>query len=163
MNLIDFLTGFFGGGIAAGLVGFLARDWLALRIKTAIESEVFVQHAAFDIKRLACLEALAVVDAAFSQREWKQSEAPILVAKQPLDIAAARRAYNQLALTCTDSSALDLYARALGLREPDEPPIQGSADLIVDLRNAMRHELGFGTDLNLSRSKAWIASLDGAT
>lgn len=163
MNFIDFFTGFFGGGIAAGLIGFLARDWLALRIKTDIESEVFVKRAAYDIKRSACLDALAVVDATFSQSEWKRDGASIPVAKQPLNIAAARRAYNQLALTCTGSSVLDLYARVLGLREPNEKPICESADLIVDLRNAMRQELGFGTVLDLSRSKAWIATLHGAT
>lgn len=163
MGLIDFLAGFLGAGVGAALIGFLARDWLAVRLKAAIEKEALVQRAAFDLKRSACLDALAVVDAAFSQRDWKQGATAVKVAKQPLDIAAARRAYNQLSLTCSNPNVVELYARALGLRAPDEPAQTGTADLVVDLRNAMRRELGFGTNLDLDRHKAWIGSLDGAT
>lgn len=161
MELIDFLAGFFGGGVGAALIGFLARDWVAVRLKAAIEKEAFIQRAVFDLKRSACLDALAVVDAAFSQRDWQHIGQEVEVAKQVLEIEAARRAYNQLALTCSDPSIVDLYVRALGLRLPDQPPETVSADLIVDLRNTMRKELGFGSDLNFDRERAWIAKIDG--
>lgn len=138
MEIIDFLVSFFGAGAGAAVLGFFARDWIALRIKAAIESEAFVQRSIFELKREACLEALAVVDAALSQREWKQGDKILPVAKQPLDISAARRAYNKLSLTCGNPGIVELYAQTLGLRTPDETPVDSRGDLVVDLRNAMR-------------------------
>ncbi len=161
--MIEFLLGFLGAGIGASLIAFLAKNWLALRIKTAIENETFTRRAAFDIKRSACLDALSVVDAAYSQRVWIQDKKKLNIAKQPLQIASARKAYNQLALTCSDPKVVELYAEALGLHSPDESPKNTSADLIVDLRNSMRKELSFGTNLDFNREKAWIGNLDGAT
>ena len=163
LNMIEFFSGFLGAGIGASLIGFLAKNWLSLRIKTAIENETFTQRSAFEIKRSACLDALAVVDAAYSQTEWIQDEKKIDIAKQPLAISDARKAYNQLAITCSDPTVVELYAQALGLHSPDETPPKKTADLIVDLRNSMRKELGFGTSLNFDRNKAWIGNLDGAT
>lgn len=156
--MYDFIVGFVGGGVGAAIIGFLARDWFAVRLKASIDKEALIQRAAFELKRSACLGALSVVDAAFSQREWKDGEKVVDVAKQPLEIEAARRAYNELALTCKNPTIVELYSRALGLRTPDEPPQSGAADLIVDLRNAMREELGFGTNLEFDRNKAWIAN-----
>jgi hypothetical protein len=37
-----------------------------------------------------------------------------------------------------------------------------NAALINDLRNAARHELGFGTGLSLGPAMAWIGNLTGA-
>jgi hypothetical protein len=163
LDLIDFLVSFFGAGAGASVLGLFARDWIASRIKAAIKSEAFVQRSIFELKREACLEALTVVDSALSQREWKQGGKVLPVAKQSLDIAAARSAYNKLSLTCRNPVIVELYAKTLGLRAPDEALENSNGDLIVDLRNAMREELGFGQVLNFDRNKAWIGNLDGAT
>ena len=164
MSLADFVVSFLGAGAGAALLGFLGRDWLAVRIRNAVESEAFVRRQAFELKRSACLDALDVVDAAFSHRAWTQAGSPIPIIKQPLEIAKARRCYNQLALTCDDPKVILAYVAALGLRTPEGQAPQVSADAIVDLRNAMRTELGFGRTLAVSdRAAAWIASLDGAS
>ena len=162
--MIDFLISFFGAGAGAALLGFLARDWFAVRIKNAIEKEAYIQRSAHELKRQACLDALDVVDAAMSQLEWKDDKGNVLpVAKQELNIDSARGAFNQLALTCANPEIVEKYVEALGIRTPDEPPITSRGDLIVDLRNKMRTELGFGEPLDFDRRKAWIGNLDGAT
>lgn len=163
MTVFDFLVGFLGAGAGAALVGFLGKDWLALRLKTAIEEETFRKRSAFEIKRAACLEALTVVDAVLSNQQWSVAGTTTpKVAKQQVDIAAARRAYSQLALSCENPDVVAQFVRVLGLRSPDEPAVRTSGDKIVDLRNAMRAELGFGKSLDLDRKLAWIANLDGA-
>ena len=105
-----------------------------------------------------------MVDAALSHRTWTKSDdgEDIEVIQQTLDIAVARRAYNQLALTCENPDVVEHYADTLGLRAPGESQALIKGDQIVDLRNEMRKELGFGKTLDFDRNKAWIGNLDGA-
>ncbi len=163
MIITDFLLISISSAAGTALIAFLAKDWLAVRIKSAIEREAHIGRAAFDLKLSACLDALQIVDAVFSQLEWKEADKNLKNIKQELSIAAARRAYNQLALTCKNPRVVEVYARAIGLRGASDPPLSMTADLIVDLRNAMREELGFGSSLNYDRNKSWIATLTGAT
>ncbi len=163
----SFLASFLGGGIGAivltFVLTFLFRDWLAQRLKAAIEEEFRTREAASKIKREACLEALAVVDAFLSNQSWTQDGKPLPVHVQPIDIAMARDCYNRLALTCQNQAVIDKYLDALGLHVPGTPAKQVSGDAIVDLRNAMRAELGFGIELKLDRSLAWIGTLHQVT
>jgi hypothetical protein len=105
----------------------------------------------WELKRQACLEALEIVDAHFSNVVWTgisdtSRQAPPTVAK-------ARDVYNKLCLSCQSDAVLKAYKKCLG--------IYGTfaADEIVDLRNAIRKELGFGEAVDADREKAWIAKL----
>lgn len=163
MTFGDFLASFLGAGIGTSLLGFVLKDWLAVRIKKDIDQEAMIYRSMFELKREACLDALAVVDSTFSHRPWTQNGLPVPTVKQPVNIAQARAAYNQLALTCRDPEVIAQYAKTLGLGAPGEPARTVGADAIVALRNAMRKELGFGASLAPpDRVAAWIASLDGA-
>ena len=156
------LASFLGAAIPFVLI-FLFRHWLAPRLKAIIEEEFGTREAALKIKREACLAALAVVDASLSNQQWKQDGKPVPVYVQKIDIPKARDCYNRLALTCQDQAVIEKYVDALGLRAPDEPAKTISGDAIVDLRNAMRAELGFGSELKLDRSLAWIGTLHQVT
>ncbi len=158
-----FLASFLGGGVGAAVINFFLRDWLAQRLKAVIEEEFRTREAASKIKREACLEALTVVDAHFANLSWEQDDKPLPVHVQPIDIAKARDCYNRLALTCQNQAVIEKYLDALGLHAPDKPAKKISGDVIVDLRNAMRAELGFGSELELDRSLAWIATLHQVT
>ena len=158
-----FLASFLGGGVGATVINFFLRDWLAQRLKAVIEEEYRTREAASKIKRDACLEALAVVDASLSNQSWTQDGKPLPVHVQPLDIAKARDCYNRLALTCQNQAVIDKYLDALGLHVPGTPAKKILGDAIVDLRNAMRAELGFGSELKLDRSLAWIGTLHQGT
>ena len=163
MIITDFLLISLSSGAGTALIAFLAKDWLAVRIKSAIDREAYIGRAAFDLKRSACLDALQIVDAVFSQFAWEEDGKKLKNTKQELSIAVARMAYNQLALTCKNPRIVELYGRAIGLRAAGDPQLDMTADLIVDLRNAMREELGFGSSLDFDRTKSWIATLPGAT
>lgn len=75
-----------------------------------------------------------------------------------IDIAKARACHNKLAITCESSEVLKYYKICLTLRKTTEPPRIISADLIVDLRNAIQRELGFGSEIDENREEAWIVS-----
>ncbi len=156
---MEFLVSFFGSGVGAALVGFLGKDWLAARLKAEIEKEMISRRSAYELKVEACLEALSVVDAHFSNIEWDTPEGKLKPEPQMLGIEEARRCYNKLSLTCEDPTVVECYANTLGLRAAGDPVKEIRPDAIVDLRNAMRLELGFGKKLAFSREKAWIAQL----
>lgn len=160
--LAQILGSFLGGGLALSLLAFFGREWIVLRLKDAIEREALVRRTVFEIKRDACLEALGVIDAAFSQREWKLKDGtPLKTLKQRLDISKARACHNKLALTCENPKVIDLYMTCLGFKTSDKPPVPPT-DSMIALRNTMREELGFGASLDLNRESAFIGSLDGA-
>ena len=156
------LASFLGAAIPFVLI-FLFRHWLAPRLKAIIEEEFGTREAALKIKREACLEALAVVDAHFANLSWKQDGKPQPVHKQPIDIAKARDIHNRLALTCQNQDVIEKYLDALGVHALGEPAKKISGSAIVDLRGAMREELGFGNELESDRSRAWIGTLHQVT
>lgn len=150
----DFMFSFFGAGVGTALVGFLGKDWLAVRLKASIDEEFKTKAAAFEIKRQACVDALSVVDAHYAQTDWKKEGVPLRIEKQDApQIAKARECFNRLALTCKSPEVIRLYLKSLGIGEP----MKGSD--IHELRNAMREELGFGSSLDLSDEKLWIGAL----
>ena len=159
--VVQFFGSLLGGGAAIAVATVWGRDWMLARLKQSIEREALIHRAAFELKRDTCLEALAVVDASFSQREWTQDGKVLPVVKQKLDISSARACHNKLALTCEDQKVLDHFMGALGMASPEHPSIPPT-DSMIALRNAMRMELGFGHPLRLSCDHAWIGTLSGA-
>lgn len=159
--LNQFIGSLLGGGVAISLMAFLGREWFVLRLRDAIDREAFVKRTVYELKRDTCLEALAVVDAAFSQLNWTEGEKSLPVIKQPLDVAKARACHSKLALTCESKKVPDLFMSTLGFKYSNDP-FTPKTDSLIALRNAMREELGFGQPLSLNREKAWIGSLDGA-
>jgi hypothetical protein len=162
------------GGISGMLVTFLLNSWLAVRLKAEIESDYArkmdefrsnlknderIRDNRWDLKRQACLDALTLVDAVFSNFDWKQSGTPVRVVKQPVDTAKARDVMNRLALACNDGTVLLEFVSALGLHEPNAPAPNLTADRINALRNAVRKELGFGKEISLDPAMAFIARL----
>lgn len=104
-----------------------------------------------EIKRQACLQALEIVDAHFSNEDWIGMPEP--ERQTPPDIQRARDVYNKLCLSCSNDAVLKAYKRCLGLYGPF------TAAEIVDLRNAIIAELGFGGHFDTDREKAWISRL----
>lgn len=158
---LGFVVSALGGGLGVAIVAVLGREWLAVRLKAAVERQAEIRRTLFEIKREACLDALAVVDAVLSHKRWSENSKPLSIAKQTVDIARARACHSKLALTCEDADVIELYASSLGLRTHSEPPPAIRGDTIMVLRNAMRKELGFGSKLETDPQRAWIGNLDG--
>jgi hypothetical protein len=152
----------------SSLAVWLFKQWVAERLKASIQHEFneklerlrlelrnseAVRQARWEIKRQACLDALRVVDTYFSHQTWEG----IPQAAEPqgaIDVAKARECYNALALSCNTDEVLQQFKRCLGL---GEKPLR--ADMIVDLRNAIRRELEFGAEIDRDRAGAWIGRL----
>lgn len=159
--LIQFLTSVFGGGAGIAAVAYIGRGWFEIRLRRAMEHEALVKRSAFEIKREACLEALAIIDAAFSQRDWLESGKALNVIKQPLDIAKARGCHSKLSLTCDGPEIPQQFMKTLGMGSDEDRKAAPTTHLNT-LRNLMRRELGFGRELSLDPQLAWIGSLEGA-
>jgi len=129
--------------------------------KSQLKGQEIVEQAKWEIKRNACLDALAVIDAAFSNADWhdKATKKPIPCYRQEINVEKARRVCNELALSCSNQKVLEGYMNLLV--RIGTPEFNGA--MINDLRNVIREELGFGMRLNLDNDKAWISDLKTAT
>lgn len=167
------------GGGAGGIAFFLAKTTLTARLQREISQEYsrkveehvgrlesdlrylieqrkgdlandpHTRQERWTIKRKACLQALKVVDAYYSNLDWEQP-----VERQlPPNIAVARDCYNQLALCCQDQAVLDAYKRCLGFYGPIRE------DFVLELRNAIRNELGLETPAESDREHVWLNRL----
>ncbi len=136
-------------------VGRLESDlnYLIDKHKSELTRQEQIRHERWQIKRKACLHALKIVDAYYSNLDWDGE-----VEKQlPPNIAIARDCYNQLALSCDGQKVLDTYKRCLGFYGPIKE------EFLVDLRNAIREELGFESPAESDRERVWLNRLGEAT
>ena len=117
----------------------------------------------WELKQKACLRALGLVDAVWSNIEWSgtdQQDRTIVATKQKLpDIVEARECYNHLCLCCDSEDVLRLFKICMRIVSGNSPL---QADTIVDLRNAIRKELGFGNEVNFDRATAFIGTIPGS-
>lgn len=107
------------------------------------------------LKYEACLEALVVIDAHFSQLFAAENPAP-----QPICTIRAREAHSKLILSCNDVLIVEKFGEIFfGPRAGESP--RPSTDLLNEFRNLIRKELGFGSELPLDSERAWIGRAAG--
>jgi len=129
------------------------------KLKIQFELKNRTEEAKFKLKYEACIEALAVVDEFyklnFGKDAIKDKNIPgELLTLTPFEIGEkARVCHNKLALNCNSPDVFNLFKRAIKFDKREED----KADIIVDLRKAIRAELGFGTTtIDEDRNIAWI-------
>lgn len=121
------------------------------------------KQSRWDALRKAGINALSVADAVHSNMNWKEKDTDrqIPMVKQCVDIVFVRQTLNELALTCRRPDTVNAFMVSIGLTGiAGEEEISG--DSIVDLRNAIRKELGFEQALKMNRENAFIAVVPGA-
>ena len=107
------------------------------------------------LKRDACLEALSISEALLSHMEWPNLESTRII-KQDVDTLKFRECYNKLVCSCDDAKILEMFKTLGGFKGT-----QMRTDLILDFRNAIRKELGFGEELDQDRETTffgWLAN-----
>ena len=146
-ELISALIGVVFGAFGGGLTSFY----------------FYRKQSRWDALRQAGINALRVADAVHSNMDWKDKDTgrPIPVVKQDVDISSVRQALNELALTCKSPDAVNAFMVSIGFNEI-AGKTETSGDSIVDLRNAIRKELGFERILKMDRKNAFIAMVPGA-
>jgi hypothetical protein len=118
----------------------------------------------WDLKREACLAALSVVDKVLTHIPWEDRTKPgaqLRVARLRVDPSEARDAMNRLILACDDPTVVHLFLKCIGLQDSGEAADAIDPAEVQDLRNSIRRELGFGTDLQLNPNLSWIISVHG--
>ncbi len=163
----QFLLSFVSAGIGATIATFLLKIWLTERIrqsiaheyatqlehlKAALQSNVKTQQEVWLLKRDACLKALNLANAVLSNYTY-QNIAPDAIVRQFETVSSAWACFNELACTCERAEVLSQLKRILFGKV--------SPDAIVDLRNAVRRELGFSNvEIDDDREKAFIGKLN---
>ena len=120
------------------------------RLRHALQQEDRITAARYKLKHDACLEALDIVDQAMA------SATNVQVGKKlnPFELGEiARSCHNKLVVACDDPEVVRIFRLAVGI---DGSP---RGDIVVDLRNAVRRELGFGDEsVDSDREKAFIGT-----
>ena len=113
----------------------------------------------WEIKREACLEALDIIDARFADYGWESNGGLLNVDKQEIiKTEKVRSCFNRLVLACANSKVPQSFEKCLNLKIDNIDPKPLSMDAVVELRNDIRKELGFGKDL--STKVSWITSIN---
>lgn len=124
------------------------------QIKAQIQNGQEVEKLKRELKYKAVLTSLNLIDALLSHVLIPGPGQQIV--KQYATTEEARSCHNNLILTCEDTKILDLFS--LIMFGPKDASIKATppTDLLNQYRNLVRKELGFGSDLELDRERAWF-------
>ncbi|WP_461643273.1 hypothetical protein [Labilibaculum euxinus] len=138
--------------------GIIYKFWLFPKINKDLKSfesnlkrEESINENRWQIKRTACLNALNIADSVLSNKEYPN------VRKEDIKPGKAtteevRTCFNELAASCINSEVIDILKKMMF--ESVSP------DIIVDLRNAVRNELGFDDkSFDKDREKAFVGKV----
>ncbi|MEJ2611368.1 MAG: hypothetical protein P8179_15120 [Candidatus Thiodiazotropha sp.] len=144
-----------------GLIGTILTASVTSGIVTALVSWFIKvrerdELRRWEIKREACLDALRIIDARFSDYDWKDSNGnPIKIDKgEKISTGEIRSCFNKLVLSCEESDVPECFEKCLNLNLSEDATAPLNMNDVVPLRNAIRKELGFGEELITKLS--WI-------
>jgi hypothetical protein len=170
-TLYNLALSILSGGAAGAFIIWLLKDWISERLAQSIkhqydeklaryttelqaESEKKIEMYRYEIrqaesvnqerwriKRGACLKALNIANALLSNYKYQglTKEENEQIVKQNVTTSEVRECFNELACSCDTPDVMnELKKIALAKVSPDA---------IVDLRSAVRRELGFGNDV----------------
>jgi hypothetical protein len=126
-------------------------------VKADIAKAQSINQAKFQLKHEACLEALALIDAHFSQ--VLKSPDGVEASKQYSTAEKARVCHSKLILSCEDTKVLEKFAEIMFGPKTKHQEGRPLTDLLNEFRNLIRHELGFGAELQLDRERAWFGRI----
>jgi hypothetical protein len=148
---MDLLSTIITAGVTSGIVTALL-NWF-------IKSKERGEQRRWEIKREACLEALEIIDARFADYSWQSGEKAIDVDSQGfIETEKIRSCFNRLILACENQQVPLLFEKCLNLQVGNAEPERLDMNAVVELRNAIRKELGFGKELFTKVS--WITNIN---
>lgn len=124
------------------------------QIKAEIQKGQEIDKQKRELKYKAILTSLNLIDAHLSHTlippEGQQ------ITKQYATTEEARTCHNNLILTCEDTKVVELFGLIMFGPKDQSQPKTPPTDLLNQYRNLVRKELGFGSDLELNRDRAWF-------
>lgn len=122
-------------------------------LKALLQENLSKRQEVWLIKKDACMKAFKLANAVLSNYNYIGFDNNNIV-PQLISIEEARECIDNLACSCDGKEVIAVLKRILFEKK-------GSADIIVDLRNAVRKELGFTLEqVDDDREKAFIAKLN---
>lgn len=134
------------GPLGVGIVVLLGQLW----IQPKIAHKSLVEEQQWRTKYEACLEALRLADAMLSHYSWENVKDTDII-KEDIKTSEVRRCYAKLVCSCDNRDVLYIFKKIFF--EPITP------DIVVDLRDAIRKELGFGESIDQDREKAYFGKI----
>lgn len=121
-------------------------------VRVELSKSLHQKNEVWIMKRNACLKALNLANAILSNYKYNNiSEGNMTPQRESIE--SARSCFNELACTCEGSEVIEQLKKIMFK--------DGTIDSIVDLRNAVRKELGFETEsIDLDRENAFIGKIN---
>jgi len=164
---MDQVLSVFSGGVSGALVVWVAREWISARLKSSISHEYEVklerlrdelknrqraEESKWKLKYDACMQALDLADAMISNMSITGIDAGVMI-RESVKTEDVRDCINKLACACDSGEVLNIFKKIVmgnGI----------SLDVVVDLRNEVRKELGFSkTVIDIDRETSFIARI----
>ncbi len=138
------------------LTAFITSGVVTALFNWFVASKERADQRRWEIKREACLEALEIIDARFADYDWLAANGKMdqVDRQDSVPIIKIRSCFNRLVLTCNNSEVPRMFEKCLHLAIEGKEPEPLLMRTVVDLRNAIRKELGFGKELKTNVS--WI-------
>ena len=145
---MDIISAVLTAGVTSGIVTAVVNWFLKNR-----ERE---EQRRWELKREACLDALRIIDCRFADFDWKDNDGNSLrIDKQEfVSTGEIRSCFNRLILACEGQDVPLSFEKCLNLEIGRNHSEKLTMNAVIDLRNAIRKELGFGKELVTNVS--WI-------
>ncbi len=143
------------------VISILSSGLVSSGLTWYLKSRELSDQRRWELKREACLEALEIIDARFADYDWCKSGVPSKVDIQDaISTAKIRSCVNRLVVACKSAEVPKLFKKCLNLEVSGEDLLPLNMDVVVDLRSAIRKELGFGKEVDADRKNAWITFIN---
>lgn len=138
------------------IIAFVTSGIVTAGLNWYMQSIARDEQRRWELKREACLEALRIIDCRFADYDWKDAnKKSIRVDKQEfVSTGDIRSCFNRLILACKEKDVPMNFEKCLNLDLGTEKQGRLNMNAIVEFRNSIRKELGFGEELSTNLS--WI-------
>lgn len=138
------------------VTAFVTSGVVTAAVNWALKARERDERRRWELKREACLEALKIIDSRFADYDWKNSEGESLKIDEQEFVSTAdiRSCFNRLILACERREVPVSFEKCLNLDIGENRAGDLKMSAVVELRNAIRTELGFGKELVTKMS--WI-------
>jgi len=127
-------------------------------VKAEILKSLSIDQTKYQLKYESCLEALSLIDAHFSHS--LQPAKGQSISRQFATTKVARACHSKLILSCENTNLLEKFDEIMFGSHPGQVSAKSPTDLLNEFRNLIRRELGFGSELQLNRERAWFGKIN---
>lgn len=122
-----------------------------------VQSRARDEQRRWEIKREACLDALRIIDCRFADYDWRdvKGQSRKIDRQEFVSTGEIRSCFNRLILACEEKDVPMIFEKCLNLDLGITEQELLNTNAVVELRNSIRKELGFGEE-KIETNCAWI-------